>query len=344
MAAEPGLLTAIHRFQNPIPQFALGSLPAMATIGTTPHDSLLEKFLWFMRCLGCPFTGLFYFCNIKNDPIAMGTYWLSSEYFKVEYETENEDTIDIGVEIMNERIIRVREENKNTLNIRPVGHHAMKIKPNKMQKRIINDWIAEASLLDRLSSLVSAYYILVGIFAGIFKAAGPCMSDSSLQDWPYIPLLLIWTLPAIYVRIRNGKVVNKVLLERLKNEKIIVKNYNQGKIKSKKAHVAITALASVALPWLAVIIAYFTRPIGFFCRSKYLTVICTTWSFNSVIAYICHIIGEKDEYGHVLTHVWFCVCGVFITGALILLSLLANTKSWWIDIFGDICNVPLICA
>ncbi|CAG8769610.1 15075_t:CDS:1, partial [Gigaspora rosea] len=272
----------------------------------------------------------------------MGTYWLSSEYFKVEDETEDENMIGAGIEIIeNERIIRVRDENKNTLNIRPVGHHAIKIKPNETQDGIIKDWIA---LLDRLSSLVSAYYILVGIFAGIFKAAGPCMSDSSLQDWPYIPLLLIWTLPAIYVRIRNGKVVNKVLPKRLENEKINVKNYNQGKIKSKRAHVAITALASVALPWLAVIIAYFTRPIGFFCRSKYLTVICTTWSFNSVIAYICHIIGENDEYGHTLAQVWFCVCGVFITGALILLSLLANTKSWWIDIFGDICNVPLICA
>ncbi|RIB24453.1 hypothetical protein C2G38_2069984 [Gigaspora rosea] len=196
MAAEPGLLTAIHRIQNPIPQFALGSLPAMATIGTTPHDSLLEKFLWFMRCLGCPFTGLFYFCNIKNDPIAMGTYWLSSEYFKVEDETEDENMIGAGIEIIeNERIIRVRDENKNTLNIRPVGHHAIKIKPNETQDGIIKDWIA---LLDRLSSLVSAYYILVGIFAGIFKAAGPCMSDSSLQDWPYIPLLLIWTLRCNY--------------------------------------------------------------------------------------------------------------------------------------------------
>ncbi|CAG8482343.1 38189_t:CDS:2 [Gigaspora margarita] len=280
MAVEPELLTAIHKIQNPIPQFALGSLPAIATIGTTPHNGLRAKFMWFMRSLGRPFTGL------------------------------------------------------------PVGHYAMKIKADEIQKRIMNDWVTEASLLDRLSSLVSAYYILVGIFAGIFKAAGPCMSDSSLQNWPYIPLLLIWTLPAIYVRIKNGKVVNKVLPECLGN-KIIIKNYKQGKIKTKRAHVAITAFASVALPWLAVIVAYFTRPIGFFCRSKYLTVICSIWSFNSVVAYICHIIGEKDEYGHRLTHKWFRVCGVFITGALILLSLLANTKSWWIDIFGDICMFHL---
>ncbi|CAG8624244.1 19764_t:CDS:2 [Racocetra persica] len=270
MAAEPELLKVIRRIQYPIPQFALGSLPAIATVGTTPYDGLLAKIMW------------------------------------------------------------------------PVGHHAKKIEPDEEQKIVINNWVSEASLLDRLSSIVSAYYILVGIFAGITKAAGPCMTDNSLQDWPYIPLLLIWTLPAIYVRIMKGRVVNKVLSENLKN-KITVKNYTSGEIITIRAHAAITALASIALPWLAVIIAYFTRPVGFFCRSKYLTVICSIWSFNSIIAYICHVKGEKNEYGHWLIHTWFCVCGVAVTVALILLSLLANIKSWWIDIFGDVCNVPLVC-
>ncbi|CAG8675102.1 7983_t:CDS:2, partial [Racocetra fulgida] len=213
MAAEPELLKVIRRIQYPIPQFALGSLPAIATVGTTPHNGLLAKIMWFMRSL------------------------------------EDEDTIRIEIE----------DENESALFIRPVGHHAMKIEPDEEQKSVINNWVSEASLLDRLSSIVSAYYILVGIFAGITKAAGPCMTDNSLQDWPYIPLLLIWTLSAIYVRIMKGRVVNKVLSENLKS-KIIVKNYTSGEIITIRAHAAITALASIALPWLAVIIAYFTRP------------------------------------------------------------------------------------
>ncbi|CAG8648612.1 11317_t:CDS:1, partial [Racocetra persica] len=230
MSSEPALLTAIRNLQNPIPQYVLGTLPAIAILGTTPHSGLCAKLIWFARCLGCPFTGMFYFCNIGNIPSEMCAYWLSAEYFDFE---------------------------GNLIDYLPVGHHAMQLNPTANQIAIINNWVAEASLLDRLSSLVSLYYIFVGIFAGISKAAGPCIEDKSLQDWPYLPLLFIWTLPVIYVRIRNGRVVDRVLQGHLHNPQdtgqivpIPVATFQLQDLHNKKAHAAITALASVTLPWL----------------------------------------------------------------------------------------------
>ncbi|CAG8704209.1 23244_t:CDS:2 [Gigaspora margarita] len=98
---------------------------------------------------------------------------------------------------------------------------------------------------------------------GISKAAGPCMDDKSLEDWPYLLLLFIWTLPIIYIRIRKGRVVDRVLeglLHDPPNTDLPLNDHN-----NKQAHASITALAAVVLPWLAVVIAYYTRPIGFFC-------------------------------------------------------------------------------
>ncbi|CAG8584368.1 5364_t:CDS:1 [Cetraspora pellucida] len=244
MAAEPALIMLINRLQNPIPQYVLGSLPIITIIGTTPRESLLWKLLWFMRCLGCPFTGMLYFCNIEKKKVEMCVYWLESVHFikvdkkkengdddcKIEISKgnkENDNKIEIGISEENkenDNEIGISEENKENdnengndknLSVRPVGHYAMKIDPYDSQRKVIEDWVAEASLLDRLSSLVSAYYISVGIFVGIFRATRPCIEDKSLQDWPYIPLLFIWTLPVIYIRLKNGRVVDKVLPERL---------------------------------------------------------------------------------------------------------------------------------
>jgi len=294
----------------------LGSLPAIATIGIAPDNGLKAKLIWLIRCLGCPFTGLFYFCNVDDDPVAMCAYWLSSEYF-----------IDDG---------------NNNISYRPFGHYVKNIQAVQEQRDIMEDWIAEASVLDRLSSMVSVYYILVGIIAGISKATGPCMHNETYKDWPYIPLALIWTLPAVCIRIKKGRVVDKVLPRRLTGV-IIVTNYNTSIINNKRAHTAITALASVTVPWIAVILAYYTRPVGFYCRSKYLTVMCSIWSFNSLVAYIFHLKGEREVSGHWIIHVWFCICGVIMTVLLTLLSLLANTRSWWVQMFGSYCYVSATC-
>ncbi|CAG8792580.1 10069_t:CDS:2, partial [Dentiscutata erythropus] len=319
-----GLLTIFRILQNPIPQYVLGSLPAILTIGTTPHKTLLAKFLWFVRCLDGSKGDDEY--NGEND------YKINEENSKISTNKETKIVIKDNDE--------VDIKNKKQDFPRPFGHHAMKIKPNKSQKHILKDWVSEASLLDRLLMGVSAYYIVVGIVAGISKAAGPCTDDKSLQDWPYIPILFIWTLPVIYVRIRNGKVVSKVLPKRLKSRIIIVR-YNTANVKTNRNWAFIIFCVSLFLPWLTVIIAYWTPPIGFYCRSKFLTTICSIWSFSSIAAYTSHIKGEKDVHGPI--SIMFSFFGAVVGGCLIFLSILANFNSLWVTLFGPTCYVPLNC-
>src|SRR4051812_13604379 len=83
-------------------------------------------------------------------------------------------------------------------------------------------------------------------------------------EWPYIPLALIWTLPAICVRIIMGRVVDKVLPESLESGIIVRNHLSPSVVKTKRIGALITCLASVAFSWPAVIVAYYTQPIGFF--------------------------------------------------------------------------------
>ncbi|CAG8759067.1 2367_t:CDS:2 [Dentiscutata erythropus] len=308
MASSQGSLKIFQILQNPIPQYVLGSLPAILTIGATPHKTLLAKFLWFVRCLD----------GSRDDE---------------DRENDNKINEESSENSTNNKIIDVEKQDFP----RPFGHHAMKIKPNKSQNRILKDWVSEASLLDRLLLIVSAYYIILGIAAGISKAAGPCTNDTSLQDWPYIPILFIWTLPVIFVRIRSGKVVNKVLPKRLKSRITIVR-YNTANVKTNRNWTFIIFCVSFFLPWLTVIIAYWTPPVGFYCRSKFLTIICSIWSISSIAAYISHIKGEKDVHGPI--SIVFSFFGAVIGGGMIFLSILANNNSLWITLFSDNCYVP----
>jgi hypothetical protein len=312
--SDPQLLIYLVKIQNPIPQYVLGTLPAIATIGATPKSGLVAKLTWLARCLGCPFTGLFYFCNIKSDPVAMSAYWLPSDHF-----------------VQDEEIIRYR----------PVGHHAKVIQPNPKKKKILESWVAEASVLERLSSVVSIYYILLGVILGIFRPiTDSCIPNNAYEEWPYIPLALIWTLPAICIRVKVGRVVDKVFPERLALlDGIIVSDHPS--LKAQRIRTFFTALASIILPWVVIIPAYYTRPIGFYCRSKYMAILSSIWSFNSFLAYASHVIGEKNVTGHQLMHAWFCFCGCIIAILIALLSLLANHRPFWIDLFGPSCNVPI---
>ncbi|CAG8516466.1 22351_t:CDS:2 [Racocetra persica] len=181
-------------------------------------------------------------------------------------------------------------------NIRPVGHHAKRLDPTYEQSEILNNWVAEASLLDRLAS---AYYILVCIFVGISKAAGPCMKDNSLEDLPFILLLFIWTLPIIYVKIRNGKVVYKLSKRSFRDakegeeefndslqtnqiEKIPVTAFGEQDLLYKQIYIAMPALVSITTPWLAVIIAYYTPQLDFSAGHLWLYNGCTFDSVESV--------------------------------------------------------------
>ncbi|CAG8815170.1 13025_t:CDS:1, partial [Dentiscutata erythropus] len=230
---------------------------------------------------------------------------------------------------------------------RPVGHKAMRIilpdgpqDPKDPQNLIINtlkDCVAEASLLDRFASFVSAYYIFVGIFIGI-AGATQCIEDK--QDWPYIPLLFIWNLPVIYFRIKYGLVVIK---EPIFNGRLFVESYKECELSDKQKYVLFVALISILLPWPTVVIAYFTRPVGFFCRSKFLTIICSIWSFNNIVAYIRHINGEGDVHESGIIDTIFWLSGVIILIGLGFLSVLAADLDLWVSIFGSSCYVPSSC-
>ncbi|CAG8515970.1 4339_t:CDS:1 [Scutellospora calospora] len=332
METESLLLNAIHGLQDPIPQYVLGSLPAILTIGATPFKGVGRKLGWFVRCLGCPFVGLFYFCNIKSDKVTMCAYWLSANNFIVENPNFQSSQI----------------------RYRPVGHHAKQINPpqnlhdpNDQQLIMIDtlkDCVAEASLLDRFASLVSLYYIVVGIFIGIAKAI-QCMKDNSVQqDWPYIPLLFIWTIPITWFRAWRGLVVVK---EPNITDQLSVRDYspnNLNNLHNKQFCVAYIFLFSLLSPWFTVLIAYYTRPVGFFCRSKFLTIICSVWSFNNIMAYSSHIMKcESQVTGPSLLNLIFSICGSLLLGGLGFLSILASFTDLWVNIFGPSCYVPSSC-
>ncbi|CAG8722358.1 12342_t:CDS:2, partial [Dentiscutata heterogama] len=163
------------------------------------------------------------------------------------------------------------EESNSSPFCRPVGHYTMVVDPTTEQKERMGHCVSDPTLLERISSGVSFYYICAGIIVGISRIIGPC----SEEDWPYIPLAMAWTIPAVLKRIRGGKIVikdpRKVLLE---NEQIFVKKHLETDIDDKNntdAHVFITALASIVFPWIVVLLAYFTPPIGFGCRKTYVS-------------------------------------------------------------------------
>ncbi|CAG8803392.1 33881_t:CDS:2, partial [Racocetra persica] len=67
MATEPALLTAIRRLQSPIPQYILGTLPAITIMGATPHKAPLA----LCEDLTCEVETLQGYTNIKHQPIRM---------------------------------------------------------------------------------------------------------------------------------------------------------------------------------------------------------------------------------------------------------------------------------
>ncbi|CAG8551579.1 5002_t:CDS:2 [Ambispora gerdemannii] len=194
---------------------------------------------------------------------------------------------------------------------------------------------ADASVIERLSSLASAYYIVLGAAVAIARLA----VTSICQDWPYIPLALAWTLPAIYRRTVHGKLLVRDPKLVIRKGEIIVKKLLDDEYK-KHIHnrVLLTALASIAVPWISVIIAYFTPPRGFFCRSKYLSVFCAIWSFNSALAYIHHRVEKKFKFVDNIIHIWFTVCGVGVGIFIIALAVISTDRTWWISLLGEACN------
>ncbi|CAG8595635.1 11128_t:CDS:1 [Ambispora gerdemannii] len=337
----------INTSLNPVPQYILSIIPAVLTAGAAPKTNFIDKLIRVAQCLSCPFIGLFYTCNVKNDEIT--TYWLRKCHF-----------MEVKIEL--------KELVKTQIPYKPVGHHAMTIirpgniakfieqtesnkfvretfkelaESNKTVLEILEEeCVANASVLERLSSLTLAYYILIGIISGIMRLIGPIICE----DWPYIPLAFCWTLPAIYRRSVHGRLLVKDPEMKLKNNKIyVIKNDDNDNELQTHIRVVLTALASITVPWISVFLAYLTPPIGFYCRSKYLAVLCSIWSLNNLVAYIHHWVEEKNKTFDHIVHIWFTVFGVIVAMLLFVLALLISETSWWVSLFGQSCDVSGIC-
>jgi hypothetical protein len=313
---EPDFPSLIHKLFEPIPQYVLGCLPAIAIMGESPMNKFTEKLAWVLRCLGCPFIGLFYTINVGSKKSSRCIYWLSSNHF-----------INAGTPLQK----------------RPFGFHHMKMEQNQRDvETSIERCTATASVLERLSSLISVYYIVVGVIAGISRAIGtvyPC------ESWPYIPLLLSWTIPAILRRAFSGNLVVKDPNEEFNNAVVQITMNKDPQIRTHKYFTVTTvAMISIIYPWITVLLAYFTPPVGYFCRSKFATIICAIWSFNSILAFICHIFGENNliRFGKGIFHAWFSICGLIVAFLLFFLGLFAKNNKWWVDVFGSTCDVSSI--
>ncbi|RIA86036.1 hypothetical protein C1645_829890 [Glomus cerebriforme] len=312
-------LQLTHTLLEPIPQYVLGCLPAIAIIGASPMNKFTEKLAWILRCLGCPFIGLFYALNIGGKKESRCIYWLSSDYFAIIGDEETTGNI--------------------KLKYRPFGFYTMLLNrdQNYDLKTYVDRCTAKISVLERLSSLVSAYYIVVGIMAGISMVTGSVVCVS----WPYIPLLLSWTIPALCRRGFSGNLVVKDPNIEFNNVQIIM-DVNQSVRIHKRFTVTVTAFISIVYPWITVLLAYFTPPIGYFCRSKFITIFCVIWSFNSVLAYLCHWKGERNLFGKWYIHAWFSLCGLIVAILLFGLGLFTKNNQWWVDAFGNSCSISSI--
>jgi len=110
-----------------------------------------------------------------------------------------------------------------------------------------------------------------------------------------------------------------------------------------RAKVSMTLVLSIAAHWFAVVLTFYTRPLGFGCRSKYLTVISSIWTFNSIVCFIFYYLLDRPPPGvdteNDYIHIWFQICGVVIFVFLIAFGVLSHDPSWWVAVFGNSCDV-----
>ncbi|CAG8459405.1 31248_t:CDS:2 [Racocetra persica] len=314
----------MHKLLEPVPQYVLGCFPAIAIVGAAPVEKFSEKFVWMIRCLGCPFIGIFYALIVGGSKESRCLFWLPADYF-------------------------TKKKNNKKLKLRPFGIHTKILEDKKVIEEYVNMCTAKASVLERLSPLISMYYIVIGILSGISRATG----STACEDWPYIPLLLSWTLPALWRRVYSGNLVvrdpkvefsefgesrklefkesgeseeDKIIMvvdlnDNVKSgeseeDKIIMVVDPNDNVKSHKLFtVSVTTFILIVLPWITLFIAYYTPPIG----------------------------GEKDLFGFCdgVIHTWFAFCGFVIAILLLVLGLFIKNPVWWTNLFGESCHISI---
>ncbi|CAG8723315.1 15355_t:CDS:1, partial [Funneliformis caledonium] len=351
-----------------VPEYIISSLSAIAIMGDSPYG-LCEKIIWFFRCFGCPFDGLFYSFNVRGGKKSCCLYWLSANYFKLE---NNDGTY-------------------RHPKYRPFGFYAMKLKDKEDIKEYVKQCTARLPVLERFSLLITSYYIIVGVKEGISMIKGTIVC----KDWAYLPLLFSWTLFSIWKRGIYGIQVVKDPKEVFKKNIEIIVNDNPI---NKSFRLTITALISIVVPWVTVLIVYLTPPVGYFCRSKYVTVISSIWSFNSALAFFYHMKGECDlimseesdsefvseeseesdpektevesekrepaktekrdpektgkfkgirKFAKKLKrmrclHIWFSMSGLIVSILVLFLGIFTGYNTLWVDLFGDACDLSSV--
>ncbi|CAG8537847.1 6308_t:CDS:2 [Acaulospora morrowiae] len=187
-------MSSFSTLLNPIPQYATGSLPALAIMGESPVASFSGKFMWLLRCLGCPFTGLFYSFIIGGLKEDRCVYWLSSNKFKLIHKESDES-----------------------------GHNKEFPEP---------------------------YYRPFGFYAfGTLALISQAQGTVNCNDWPHIPSLLSWAVPATLIRAIYGVVLIKNP-DDIVNEHQITIAINDENRTYKRFTVLTTAFASIFYPWI----------------------------------------------------------------------------------------------
>ncbi|CAG8710264.1 4143_t:CDS:1, partial [Racocetra persica] len=177
-----GFLKLIRTLLEPIPQYVVGCLLAITIVGASPSNKLRYKLIWLFRCLSCPFIGVFAAINIGGDELSRCIFWLLPKYFVIKGTSTSPE-------------------------YRPVGFYTMKVSENqdKAFRKKIELCTAKALVIERFSTLVSVYYIIVGIIAGVSRV----LETVLCQDWPYISILLSWTISALCRRAFSKNLVVK---------------------------------------------------------------------------------------------------------------------------------------
>lgn len=329
--------------EPPIPQYVIGRLPVIFTIGTTPIDGFYIKIYRILVCIGCPIVGLYYFCNISKNPIAEVVYWLSfDKYENINNILNNENTqlIDMENHSENEEIT-----NNEILMEEPIyifyNFKVIQVLIKNNIYRNLKKNIIEASILERLSLLFPIYYIIIGIISGLVRAFGPC----STTDWPYTPLLLIWTIPVIWNRGYKGKIVAIDPNSNISDNSIKIEDVNEHTGNNINIHLVFITIFTTITHWLVICLAYFTPPVGFGCRSQYLTIICAIWSFNNIIMYFYQRYGKKIKIMNIdVIYLFFFISGIFVIFWIIILVTVSYNQMLWIKYGGEKCNISNTCS
>ncbi|CAG8737548.1 8085_t:CDS:2, partial [Acaulospora morrowiae] len=181
----------------------------LGIMGESPADKLSEKLTWLLRCLGCPFTALFYSINIGSEEEYRCLYWLSSrKFFLVESEATNKggERQENGKEAQDSEEKAVPQDIKEGVTdekTEQVSGKEVEQPENKKEAEPQEQSTARISVLEKGSAWISGYFILVGVLASISKAVG----SVNCLDWPYIPSLFSWTFLAVYRRISSKYMV-----------------------------------------------------------------------------------------------------------------------------------------